>query len=263
MLLELAKVSKAFELGRRRGTLEAVRDVNLTVSVGEFIVVVGPSGGGKTTLLRLIAGLDFPTAGEVLFAGDRVRGPGGDRTIMFQSDAVFPWLTVFRNAEFGLRHTGVPPAERYKTVEAVLKEVGLAEFHDALPHQLSSGMKQRLGLARSLAGKPRLLLLDEPFSAIDAIIRVQLQALLRRITGASHTTTVLVTHDVEEAIALADRIFVLSARPGTIRCEPTHELLQRPFAERVRTCAEFQDFRRSITALLERPEQASIGAIPD
>lgn len=212
--LTVEKISKQF---RARGrTLEALSEVNLSVKEGEFICLIGPSGCGKSTLLNLIAGLDHPSKGRILAGGKPIRGAGPDRILMFQEPALFPWLTIQENVEFGLKIRGLSKADRVERAQAGLRLVGLADFARSYVHQLSGGMKQRAALARALVLDPELLLLDEPFAALDACSRDLLHQELLNIWERTAKTILFVTHNVPEALRLADRIVVFSARPGRV-----------------------------------------------
>jgi NitT/TauT family transport system ATP-binding protein len=217
--LSLRGVSRDFVLSK--GKMVALDDINLEVRAGEFICVVGPSGCGKSTLLNLIAGLDHPTRGEIRLDGAPVAGPGSDRILLFQEHGLFPWLSVIENVEFGLRMTGVPKRERRDRARAYLRLVHLGSFENSYIHQLSGGMKQRVALARSLAMEPRLLLMDEPFAALDAQTRDMLHDELERIWTETGKTIVFITHNVREAVRLGDRVVLLSFRPGRIKHEFT------------------------------------------
>ena len=183
---------------------------------GEFVAILGPSGCGKTTLLQIVAGLERPSGGEVRFHGRPVTGWGRERTLIFQESTLFPWLTAQGNIEFGLRMLGLRPAERRERAREALRWLGLKGFAAAYPHQLSGGMQQRVALARALAVDPALLLMDEPFAAVDAITRGRLQEEMRRIQDVHHKTVLLVTHSVREALLLADQVVVLTARPARV-----------------------------------------------
>src|ERR1700681_2181023 len=205
--------------------IEALKDINLEVEdafssagrdIGEFRVLLGPSGCGKSTLLRMIAGLDQPTSGQVLVNGQPVTAPGKDRGMVFQKYTSFPWLTVADNVAYGMKINGVPEPQRKETVERLLKSVGLTEFANVYPETLSGGMQQRVAIARTLALRPSVILMDEPFGALDAQTRSEMQQLLLKVWDESASTILFVTHDVEEAVYLADRIFIMSAHPGTI-----------------------------------------------
>jgi len=205
--------------------IDALQNVNLDVQdaysregrdVGEFRVLLGPSGCGKSTLLRLIAGLDKPDSGEVLVNDQPVHGPGKDRGMVFQKYTSFPWLTVADNIAYGLKINGVAGEARKHAVEQLIHAVGLSGFEKAYPDTLSGGMQQRVAIARTLALRPAVILMDEPFGALDAQTRSEMQQLLLRVWQETASTILFVTHDVEEAIYLADRIFIMSAHPGTI-----------------------------------------------
>ncbi|HVG92642.1 MAG TPA: ABC transporter ATP-binding protein [Alphaproteobacteria bacterium] len=205
--------------------IDALKDVNLEVEdafsaagrdIGEFRVLLGPSGCGKSTLLRMIAGLDKPTSGQVLVNGEIVTHPGKDRGMVFQKYTSFPWLTVADNIAYGMKINGVPEAQRKETVDRLLKSVGLTEFANVYPETLSGGMQQRVAIARTLALRPSVILMDEPFGALDAQTRSDMQQLLLQIWDETACTILFVTHDVEEAVYLADRIFIMSLHPGTI-----------------------------------------------
>jgi NitT/TauT family transport system ATP-binding protein len=209
------RVSKHYE--GEHGTTRALDGVSLTVDAGEFVTVLGPSGCGKTTLLRLVGGLEQPTGGEVFVGGEPVTGPGPDRATVFQAYHLFPWLSVRENVAFGLVEQDVPEAARRERVRELLDLVGLTDFADAYPKELSGGMKQRVGLARALAVDPDVLLLDEPFGSVDMQTRRRLQRELLDIWRDTGKTVLFVTHDIEEAVTLSDRIVVLSGTPGRVR----------------------------------------------
>ena len=216
--LSIDKVSKWFETSR--GRVQALDDISLQVAEGEFVCLVGPSGCGKSTLLNMIAGLEMPGQGSVVTAGQPVRGPSRERMMMFQESALFPWLDAFGNVMFSLkRKPGMNDKERREVAEYYLKLVGLEKFMHANIHELSGGMKQRVALARSLAPNPRVLLMDEPFAALDAFTREQLYGDLQSIWAQRHVTIVFVTHNVREAVSLGDRVVLFSPHPGRIREE--------------------------------------------
>ena len=203
-----------------KGTLLALKDILLTINPGEFVCIVGGSGCGKTTLLRIIAGLETEYEGAVFLDGKKLTGTGLDRGVVFQEHRLLSWLTVHDNVGFGL--AGLPLQERSKEersrdIRHYISLVGLAKFEHEYPHQLSGGMSQRVAIARALAGRPEVLLLDEPFASLDALTRMRMQQEILRIWEAERTTVVLVTHDIEEAVYLADRIVIMSPQPGTIR----------------------------------------------
>lgn len=215
MSVILEDLSKSFP---HNGTpLEILQDLNFTIEEGEFVCLVGPSGCGKSTLLYLIAGLERPSSGRVLLDGKPVIGPGRDRVMVFQEAALFPWLTVQQNVEFGLKMAGVSWEERRAKAAEYLKMVHLSRFCGAYPHQLSGGMKQRVAIARALAMDPKILLMDEPFGALDAQTRHLLHQELLEIWGQTRKTVLFVTHNVREATVLADKVLTISARPGRIK----------------------------------------------
>jgi len=195
----------------------ALVDINLRIGEGEFVCLLGPSGCGKSTLLKIIAGLIPATSGRIAINGKAVSGPGPERAVVFQDYALFPWMTVRDNVEFGLEARGLPAAERREVSSRLLKVVGLSDFAERFPHQLSGGMKQRVSIARALAVDPSLLLMDEPFGALDAQTRQLLQDELLHIWRQYRKTVVFVTHSIEEAIYLSDRIVVMTARPGRVK----------------------------------------------
>src|SRR5437016_1110233 len=214
--IDLRGVTKRF-LTPSGGVYTALRDLNLTVQAGEFCAVVGPTGCGKSTTLALISGLERASAGEVLVAGEPVRGISQGIGYVFQSDAVFPWKTVLGNVAAGPRYHGVSNWDAGKQAKEWIARVGLAGFEDRYPHQLSGGMRKRVGLAQSLINNPRILLMDEPFSALDVQTRTLMENELLSLWAASSASVVFVTHDLEEAIALADRVVVMTAGPGTVK----------------------------------------------
>ena len=201
----------------RNGEVIALNGVDFDIKENEFICVIGPSGCGKSTLLNIIAGLLEPTAGQVVVDGNVVRGTGTDRGVVFQQYALFPWLTVRKNVEFGLKLKGIEKEERRAIADKYLKMVELEKFADSYPKELSGGMKQRVAIARAYAMNPSVLLMDEPFGALDAQTRTQLQTELLKTWEEEHKTCFFVTHDIEEAIVLATRVVIMSARPGRIK----------------------------------------------
>jgi len=212
--LVVESVTKVFAT-RRRQTV-ALEGVDMHVDDGELVCLLGSSGCGKSTLLSIIGGLEEPTGGQVLVEGDRVVGPGADRGMVFQGYSLYPWLSVSRNISFGLEVAGWPSARRRERVDELLGIMGLTEFRDALPKELSGGMRQRAAIARALAPEPDILLLDEPFGALDAQTRRTMQQFLLTVWARTGTTVLMVTHDVEEAVYLSGRIYVMSGRPGRI-----------------------------------------------
>jgi NitT/TauT family transport system ATP-binding protein len=230
-------------------TFTALEQVSLEVPDQQFAVLVGPSGCGKSSLLYLTAGLAEPTSGEIFVGGKQVDGPGADRGMVFQGYTLFPWLTVRQNIEFGLKRRGVPSRERKEIVEFYLNEVGLLRFADNYSKQLSGGMMQRVAIARALANDPQILLMDEPFGALDSQTRLQMQQLLLKVWEHSKKTVLFVTHDIDEAILLGDRIFVMGARPGRIK-EVLDVPVQRPRNLDMVMDPEFIKMKRSIFHLL-------------
>ncbi|WP_437879107.1 ABC transporter ATP-binding protein [Sorangium sp. So ce513] len=213
-VMRLAGVSRRYE--GDRGRVTALDGVSFEVRRRELISVIGPSGCGKSTLIRIVAGLDAPSEGDVLIDGSPVTGPGADRGMVFQGYTLFPWLTVKKNVMFGLKMRGVSSGEAARLALEWLDVVGLADFADHYPAQLSGGMKQRVAIARALANEPRILLMDEPFGALDAQTRASMQAHLLRIWERVDVTVLFITHDLDEAIYLSDRVVVLGANPGRV-----------------------------------------------
>ncbi len=244
-------------LGKTFGDLHALQAINLAVGRGEFIGVVGPSGCGKTTFLRIVAGLEPASSGEVALDGRVVRTPGGDRGFVFQSDSLLPWRTVFANAIIGREVAGrVGPAERQRTME-LLKLVGLEEFEDYHPRQLSGGMRQRVNLARALAIDPEILLMDEPFSSLDAQTREIMQTELMRIWEEGRKTVLFVTHQIDEAVFLSDRVLVFARRPGRLRESVAIEF-PRPRALALKRTPEFVRYVDHIWRLIEDDVRISV-----
>ncbi|UUD63120.1 ABC transporter ATP-binding protein [Pseudomonas seleniipraecipitans] len=227
----------------------ALDRVSFEVPDQQFAVIVGPSGCGKSSLLYLTAGLNEPSDGDIYVGGERVNGPGADRGMVFQGYTLFPWLTVRQNIEFGLKRRGLASSEIRTIVEFYLQEVGLAKFAEHYPKQLSGGMMQRVAIARALANDPQILLMDEPFGALDSQTRLQMQQLLLQVWGNSKKTVVFVTHDIDEAILLADRIYVMGARPGRIK-EILDVPIERPRHLDVVMEPEFIRMKRHILGLL-------------
>jgi NitT/TauT family transport system ATP-binding protein len=242
-VLELKGVSKSFVNPDGR-VIDAVKDVNLVIEdkpeVGEFRVFLGPSGCGKSTILSMVAGLYPPSSGEVIVRGERVTGPAPDRGMVFQSYSSYPWYTVLQNVAFGLKLRGMPRAEREAIARGWIKKVGLAGTENKYPKQLSGGMRQRVAIARTLACRPRIILMDEPFGALDVGTRLEMQNLINQIWEEIEGTILFVTHDVSEAVYLADRIHIFSAGPGTLVDEVAVDLpLHR--TEDLKESARFRD----------------------
>ncbi len=247
-LLDLRHVSKSYP--RSKGGLRVLEDISFAVEEGEFVAIVGPSGCGKSTLLRIVDGLVPPTSGDVLYRETPVHSINLECALIFQSFALLPWLTVEANVELGLEARGVKPADRKRTAGKYIDKVGLDGFEEAYPRELSGGMKQRVGLARALAVEPRLLLMDEPFSSLDALTAITMREELLdiwRSPDSSVHTILLVTHNIEEAVELADRILVLSAGPGRLLADCKVEL-PRP---RDRRSEQFNAIAERVFSLIE------------
>ena len=264
--VSLRNVSRSF-VSPTGEPIQAIRDVNFEVEdlfssdgrdIGEFRVLLGPSGCGKSTILRLIAGLDHPDSGAILVNGAPVTGPSRDRGMVFQKYTSFPWLTVSQNIEYGLKINGIPAQERRQTVADLIEAVGLGGFAKSYPDTLSGGMQQRVAIARTLALRPSVILMDEPFGALDAQTRGDMQELLLRIWGESASTILFVTHDVDEAIYLADHIYVLCARPGTI-VEDVPVPFGRPRDASMKQSQPFHELQQHVLACLRRaPGQGQV-----
>ncbi len=243
-LLSVRGVSRRFQ--STHGETLALQATDLDVAENDFITILGPSGCGKSTLLRIVAGLDVQSSGEVLLDGRRIHGPGADRGMVFQSYTLFPWLTVQDNVCFGLRERGLPREQQLAVAQDYIVKVGLKGFERHFPKQLSGGMQQRTALARALANKPRMLLMDEPFGALDHQTRELMQELLLGIWEAERTTVLFVTHDIDEAVFMGSRVVVMSARPGRIKLD--HEVpLPHPRHYSVKTSIEFAELKAALT----------------
>lgn len=250
VILKVEGLTKKFQTGKTEVT--ALDDISFETHRREFLCIIGPSGCGKSTLVRILAGLETQSGGQVLLDGRKVKGPGRERGMVFQGYTLFPWLTVRKNVMFGLRMNNVSRAEAAAQADEWLDLIGLKKFADAYPHQLSGGMKQRVAIIRALVNRPRILLMDEPFSALDAQTRARMQAYLLEIWKKVDVTVVFITHDLDEAIFLADRILVLSAHPGRLQ-----ELIEVPI-ERPRRVehfggAEFAATKTRLEALIHPP----------
>ena len=243
-ILTIRGVTKRFAVGD--GEVEALAPIDLTIPQGEFVCMIGASGCGKSTLLRIIAGFEEPTTGDVAIYGNAIAGPGSDRGMVFQDYALFPWMTVRENISFGPRQRQLPREEIERTTDEFIKMVGLERFADRYPNQLSGGMKQRVAIARVLANNANILLMDEPFGALDALTREQLQHELLQIWARTGVTAIFVTHSVEEAVLLADRVLVMSAGPGRIDSDFRIDLA-RP---REVSSPEFNAMRRDVARRL-------------
>src|ERR1017187_1485993 len=257
--ISVRNLSRSFA-GPNGSRIEALHNVSFEVEdvfspdgrdVGEFSVLLGPSGCGKSTLLRMIAGLDRPDAGEILVNGLPVDGPGRDRGMVFQKYTSFPWLTVADNIAYGLKINGVPEKQRKETVAQLIQEIGLSGFENAYPETLSGGMQQRVAIARTLALRPSVILMDEPFGALDAQTRSEMQQLLLKVWDETASTILFVTHDVDEAVYLADRIFVMSAHPGTI-IEDVQVPFERPRDLGLKERNEFHELANYVLGRLRK-----------
>ena len=254
--VEARNVSVEYERSRGKATLVALQDFDLKVREGEFLTIVGPSGCGKSTFLNLVAGLWFPVAGEVLVDGKPVRGPADDRAVVFQEYALMPWRTVEGNVRFGLEMQRRIDSSTDDKVAHYIDLVGLTGFEDSYPRELSGGMRQRVGLARALATEPRILLMDEPFAAVDAITRELMQDELAQIVVQTRQTIIFITHSVDEAITLGDRIAVVTNRPGRVK-EIMPVTIPRPRSGReIRHVPEYAELRDHIWELLGNETQA-------
>jgi NitT/TauT family transport system ATP-binding protein len=247
MAAELVAQDLWLEYGVGAGVVTALQEISLTVSEGELITIVGPSGCGKSSFLNLVAGFMQASRGTLLLDGRRIEGPGADRGVVFQEHALFPWMTVRKNVMYGLRVNRVPRAEADRRVAELLDLIGLARFADAWPKALSGGMKQRVAIARALANQPRMLLMDEPFAALDAQTRRFLQGELLRIWEMTGTTILFVTHSIDEAVLLSDRIVVMTARPGRIKTIIRVDAVRPRDENRL----DFLEARRLVSAALE------------
>ncbi len=229
--------------------VHALKDVNLSVEEGSFVCLLGPSGCGKTSLLRLIAGFRKPTSGSLTLDGKPIKGPDRQRGVVFQQPTLYPWLTVQKNVEFGLKMRKLPREERRKSAERCIEMVGLQEFTQAYPYELSGGMKQRVAIARVLANDPRLILMDEPFGALDAMTKEQMQQWVRGIWRTMHKTVVFVTHDIDEALMLGTKVVVMTSRPGRISkvLSPSFTVqADANSADEIKGLPEFVEMRREI-----------------
>ena len=255
--LSIRGVSRTFSAARGR-TTQALLPIDFDVRENDFVTILGPSGGGKSTLLRIVAGLDYPTEGRVLLDGQSVEGPGADRGVVFQDYSLFPWLTVAQNIRFGLRERGMSEAEQKERSDFFIAKVGLRGFEGHYPKQLSGGMQQRTAIARALANDPKMLLLDEPFGALDNQTRVLMQELLLGIWESARKTVLFVTHDIDEAIFMANRVAVFSARPGRIKTEIAVDFAH-PRHYTIKTSPKFMEIKARLT---EEIRAESLAAAP-
>jgi NitT/TauT family transport system ATP-binding protein len=254
--LDVRGVSKVF-LSAGKGPVEALRDIHLTIADGEFVGIVGASGSGKSTLLRIVDGLMPATTGEVLASGRVVTAPGPDRSMVFQQDCLLPWKSVLDNVAYGLLVAGKGKAAAREVARRFLAMVGLSAFEGYYPHQLSGGMRQRVNVARALAVDPRILLMDEPFAALDSQTREVMQAELLRIWSSSRKTVLLITHQIDEAVFLSDRVVVFTARPGTVR-EEIGVPFRRPRELALKRSPEFVAVVDHIWRLIEGEVRAAL-----
>jgi len=244
-ILEIRNVSKKF-VSKNKEIL-AVDNITFNVRYNEFLSIVGPSGCGKSTVLRMIAGLEKPTSGEILMEGKKIEGPGAERGLVFQQYTLLPWRNVLDNVAFGLEIRGLPKKERYEIAKRFIKMIGLEGFEEAYPYELSGGMQQRVAIARTLANDPKIVLMDEPFGALDTQTRTILQHELLKIWEKEKKTVLFVTHSVDEAVYLSDRVIVMTARPGRIKDIISIDL-PRP---RKRDTLEFIEYRKRIVNILK------------
>ncbi|MFT4242287.1 MAG: ABC transporter ATP-binding protein [Acidovorax sp.] len=253
--LSIQGVSRTFTTAKGQAT-QALLPVDFHVHDNDFVTILGPSGCGKSTMLRIVAGLDYPTAGRVLLDGKPVQGPGADRGMVFQSYTLFPWLTIEQNIRFGLRERGMPESAQKERAAYFIAKVGLRGFEQHYPKQLSGGMQQRTAIARALANDPKILLMDEPFGALDNQTRVLMQELLLGIWEAERKTVMFVTHDIDEAIFMANRVAVFSARPGRIKTELAVNL-PHPRHYTIKTSPEFMDLKARLTEEIRAESMAA------
>ncbi len=255
-ILNVSQLSKSFVTGNT--STVALQATDLSVAENDFITILGPSGCGKSTLLRMVAGLDTPPSGSILLDGKPVAGPGADRGMVFQSYTLFPWLTVLENVCFGLREKGMPLPQQLEIGNAYLAKVGLNGFANHFPKQLSGGMQQRTALARALANDPRILLMDEPFGALDHQTRELMQELLQGIWEKERKTVLFVTHDIDEAIFMGTRVMVMSARPGRIKCDLPVPI-EHPRHYSMKTTQVFSQLKAQLTEEIRIEVQKAAG----
>lgn len=256
--LVISSLSKTFKQKER--TIQALSEINLEVRDKEFVSILGASGCGKSTLLRIIGGLETPSEGTVSINGSEIVDPGADRGMVFQSYTLFPWLTVQKNIEFGMREKGMLALERAKIAEEYIEIVGLKGFENAYPKALSGGMKQRVAIARALANDPDVILLDEPFGALDMQTRSLMQELLLDVWQRSQKTVILVTHDIDEAIFMADRVVVMESRPGKIKKIIPIEF-PRPRDYHIKTSKKFLDYKAQAVELIRNETLKGMNAL--
>ncbi|ELR96676.1 ABC transporter ATP-binding protein [Gloeocapsa sp. PCC 73106] len=254
MYLKITNLYKNFET--KQGNLVVLKDINMDIEESEFICAVGASGSGKSTLLRQIAGLDQPTSGDVKIDGKPVTGPGPDRGMVFQHYTLYPWMNIQENTEFGLKLQGIPSKEKRERASYYLNVVGLTKFAKSLPKELSGGMKQRAAIARALVCEPKVLLMDEPFGALDVHTKESMHDFMLDLWKRTKITIFMITHDVEEAVFLSNRIYALGARPGTVRREIVVNLPER--SRQIKRQSIFHDYRDELMDLLRSHGQEAI-----
>ena len=240
-------IDKIYTSGKK--STKAIEDASIDILDNDFVCIVGPSGCGKSTLLRMLAGLDFPTSGNIIVNDRKVTGPGPDRGMVFQTYTLFPWMSVEDNIKFGLKLKNMPKDKQEEIAKRYLKIIGLEKFAKSYPKELSGGMKQRVAIARALANQPEVLLMDEPFGALDPHTKSMMQLLMREIWEKEHPTVVFITHDIDEAVFLANKIYVMSARPGKIMKEVNVYLPHKRTLE-LKDSTEFIKIRKDINSLL-------------
>ena len=248
-MIEIRAVRKEFAKGERR--VVALEEIDLTVAEREFVAILGPSGCGKSTLLNMVAGFDLPTRGSVKVAGEEILAPAPTRGVVFQEPALFPWLTVMDNVVFGPKTRGQSAADYRARAAQIIEAVGLSGFEASYPAELSGGMRQRVGIARVLIMEPKVLLMDEPFGSLDAQTRTLMQELLLALWERHHQTVLFITHDIEEAVLLADRVCVMTARPGRIK-KSIEVRMPRPRSIELTTSPEFNALRREVLELIRQ-----------
>jgi NitT/TauT family transport system ATP-binding protein len=248
----------AVRFGNGESSVEATSNVSIDIKPGEFVTVIGPSGCGKSTLLNVVAGFIQPSQGVALLDGEPITGPGADRGVVFQQYSLFPWMSVRKNVEFGLKMQGSPQSERETAARTLLGLAGLLSFENHYPDQLSGGMKQRVGIVRALATSPQVLLMDEPFGALDAQTRVVMQEILTNMWQRFQISVLFITHDIEEAIFLSDRVYVMTARPGRIKAEIVVPLA-RPRTREMMSSQTFHNLKLELQNLIREESLKAMG----
>lgn len=255
MELAVQDLAKRYVINKK--SMAAVKNINLKVMNNEFLVIVGPSGCGKSTLLRMIAGLEEHDSGSITLDNNEVTGPSVNRGMVFQTYSLFPWLTVEENIQFGLKNKGLPLSKRKIISSGYIEKIGLKGFERHYPRQLSGGMRQRVAIARALANDPEILLLDEPFGALDSQTRLIMQELLLQIWEETRKTIIFVTHDIEEAVYLGSRVIVMSSKPGTIKKDITINI-EHPRSYKIKTQQKFIQYKEKLTDLIREETLKSI-----